>query len=77
LNKPLRRKDIVKEVGKRIELTQYDLERTESGRVRWEVRVRWAISNLVREGLLDKVERGTYRINEEGLKELRKRSDSL
>jgi len=76
-DKPLRRKEIVKEVGKRVKLTDHDLERTKSGRIRWEATVRWTISNLAREELIDKVEMGTYKINEKGLRELREDMSKL
>ncbi|MEB3755808.1 MAG: hypothetical protein G5Z42_00040 [Caldisphaeraceae archaeon] len=64
------RKDIVKEIGKKVKLTDYDTERTKSGRIRWEARVNWAISHLYEEGLIERVQEGTYKIAKSGLKEL-------
>jgi len=71
-DKPLRRKEIIKGSWK-IRFINHDLERTKPGRVRWKATVRQTqtISNLVREGLIDKVEIRTYKVNEKDLKELK------
>ena len=51
-NKPMKRIEIVKGIYEDIKdkLTDYDKEPTESGRIRWEGFVGWAISNLGKVG---------------------------
>ncbi len=53
-NRPIKRLEIVKGIYEDIEdkLTDYDKELTESGRIRWEGFVRWAVSNLGKEGFI-------------------------
>lgn len=70
----MRRKDIVEEIGKRVRLTEYDMEGTKSGSIRWGANVRWAVSKLAKEGLIEKVGGGAYRITGRGLEELGKES---
>ena len=67
----MRMKDIVKEIGKRVELTQYDLEKLKSGSIRWETRIRWAVFDLHKEGLIEKVNEGVYKIGSKGLDALK------
>jgi len=43
---PLSRKDIVREIGNNVKLTNRDVEKTSSGLIRWESMVRWAMSDL-------------------------------
>jgi len=76
-NKPMKRKDIIEEIRRRVKLTDYDEERTESGKIRWVTRVRWTISNLCKEGLIEKVEEGTYKITSKALEELERYSKEL
>lgn len=71
-NKPLRRKEIAKEISKMVKLTDQDKERTNSGKIRWESTVMWAISNLNDEGSIEKVGNHTYKITEKGYEELKK-----
>jgi uncharacterized protein YjhX (UPF0386 family) len=44
-----------------------DLVRLKSGEARWERTARWAVSNLTRKGYLQAVQKGQYRVTEEGL----------
>lgn len=64
--RPLRRREIVEEVGKRVELTPHDLEKTKSGRPRWEVTVRWVISILKMDKLVESKGENQWVITEEG-----------
>lgn len=69
LNKPLKRKEIVEEVGKRVQLTDYDKEILKSGTKRWNSTVRWAVTTLKNKGLI-KTEKGNDWILTEKGKEI-------
>ncbi len=70
-NKPLRRKEIVDIVRRKVKFVKRDKELVKSGKPRWEATVRWAISNLGKKGLLEKVEREVWRITDKGILRLK------
>jgi len=72
-SKPMGRKEICEEVEKRVELTEHDLEKGKSGKMRWETIVRGTISDLFKKGLITRVGENAYVITDKGrelLKEL-------
>lgn len=64
--RPLARKEIVKKVGELVELTEKDLEPVKSGLPRWEAKVRWEITRLAREGLVESKGKNQWVITEKG-----------
>jgi len=69
--RPMRRKEIVEKISEIVELTEYDREVLRSGRVRWKATVRWAISNLGKRGLIERVEEGIWKITKLGISKLK------
>ncbi len=71
IGRPMRRKEIVEKIGEMVEFTERDKEVLKSGRVRWEATVRWAVSRLAREGCIERVEEGVWKITEAGISKLK------
>lgn len=63
---PLGRKEIVEKSREIVELVENDLKETETGIERWEAQIRWAITRLVAEGRIRRLNRNQYVISEEG-----------
>jgi len=64
--KPLTRKEIVKKASEMIDFTEKDLQRTKSGRPRWETYIRWVITRLGKRELAIRTERNQWIITEKG-----------
>lgn len=63
---------VIGKVGERMhgQFTEFDLQATSSGAVRWQNKVQWARDELVKEQLLEPVEiagRGVWRLTTKGL----------
>ncbi len=72
--KPMRRKEIIEKVGEIIELTEYDRAiLRKSGEVRWIATVNWAISELAKDSLIERVDKGVWKISDKGILRLKQR----
>lgn len=55
---PIPRRDVIKEVARRVDLTDYELEKTAKGISRYEVAVSWGSVDMVAAGWIQKTSRG-------------------
>jgi MoxR-like ATPase len=67
LGKPLKLRQLLEEIARRVVLTEYERSVNNSGTARWETAVRWYSVDAVRAGWLVKGSKGYWKVTDDGV----------